>query len=101
MKNKGYKFTHQYRNQKMYVSVFVEKQEIFATLAENRKDGQPQDVYTMSGIDAMARLASKLWQASEDHNLVCQQLNRASRTSGDIPAIFVNSILKALEHHEN
>lgn len=73
-----------YRGEKMYVSIFPHKQEIFASMVERDPDKQNM---TIAGIDAITRLSSKCWQAYGLDELL-KQLKRASRVKGDFPGLL-------------
>ena len=89
---KGTRNKARYRGDNIYVSVFPPKREIFISRIEN---ADADNDLSMAGIDVVARLSSKCWQAYGLEELI-KQLTRASRVKSDLPNIL-KTILEDIE----
>lgn len=71
-----------YRKENLYITIFPKKAEIFISSVK-----QDQDPLTGSALDAMSRLTTLAWKSSTLDKVI-DQLQKASRSTKDIPGII-------------
>jgi len=95
------RFRFSYRNVSVYITVSIKDRQPWEIFIAFPTSGDPKLELTLAGTDAMCRLASLALRSGASVADVCKQLNRASRTQGDMPALMVQAFEKTIQRCQN